>query len=214
MTNGGVESGRGAHRRAAQAGFTLIELMVVVVVLLILGSIALPAYQRHALSGRLKQAVPTMMKLAEKERVYFNRFGKYYGSVSERHLEVKLGIDLSELGDFCFAVICTSNTLCETAMTDGSYPYGTPGNTAEFQVMAYLRRAGEYTGSNATCSVDKSVDATDGIVKAPSKSTPTGWVAETGAGSSGDYLVLSWPTPTDSATWMSGVNLSNAQAVN
>lgn len=48
-----------------QNGFTLIELMVVVVVVAILAAIAIPSYQQYIRRGHLAQAQQEMLKLAE-----------------------------------------------------------------------------------------------------------------------------------------------------
>ena len=49
----------------AQSGFTLIELMVVVVVSAILLAIAIPSYQSYVRKGHLAQAQQEMLKLAD-----------------------------------------------------------------------------------------------------------------------------------------------------
>src|SRR5947209_6838012 len=63
---------RGFRARALQRGFTMLELMIVITMMMILMAIAVPAYQRHVLEAReavLKQNLYTIDKVIEQYRL-------------------------------------------------------------------------------------------------------------------------------------------------
>jgi type IV pilus assembly protein PilE len=63
-----------AGRRAEQPGFTLIELMLVIVILGILAAVALPAYQNQVLKGRRADAITALSSIQQvQERMRSNR---------------------------------------------------------------------------------------------------------------------------------------------
>src|SRR6185437_11727573 len=105
----------GMKRIIRQAGFTLVELMVVVTIIGVLAAISVPIYQRYLQQAHLDEAKPYLMDIASKERSYKVRNGTYCcsaGNFSETNLISGLNVDLNSIGNFCFVVICRSSTLC------------------------------------------------------------------------------------------------------
>jgi len=64
-------------------GFTLIEILVVMVVIGILAAIAIPSYQNQLIRGTRSNAQALMMDIANKEQFYLQSFRTYTTNVSE-----------------------------------------------------------------------------------------------------------------------------------
>ena len=67
----------GGQVRGYSLGFTLIEILMVVLIIGILGAIALPQYQRAVLRSRFAALMPIAKSLADSNEVYFLDHGEY-----------------------------------------------------------------------------------------------------------------------------------------
>ena len=67
-------------KRSTHAGFSLVELMVVVVITAILASIAVPAYNSSIRKSRRTEAKTAIMDLAAREERYFATQNQYSSS--------------------------------------------------------------------------------------------------------------------------------------
>lgn len=195
------------------AGFTLIELMVVVAIVGILAVLAYPQLRIVLYEGHLQEAKPYLMRIAAAQRTYFNRRGEYFPSGNsniddEQDIEDTLGVDLSEAADFCFVIVRkTSNFVSNSGSPD-------------FEVWALLRNSSS-TGNDAVALEGSGPDCTT----ADEKNASTGWVQDAGSTAGvGRIVVLRYPAPTDgidTATdthrgaaiqhdWISGISIFDA----
>ena len=78
-------------------GFTLLELLVVVLIIGILASIALPQYRRAVEKSRVATMIPLMKSIATAEEAYYLANGEY--TVTATDLAVDLPATCSEVGD-------------------------------------------------------------------------------------------------------------------
>jgi len=209
--------------RRLQAGFTLIELMVVMVIVGILASVGANIYTGHMRQANVSRAIPYLQNIAAKQRIHFNRTGKYINSEAEDVIQAKLGVNLTDAADFCFVTVCTDATAgrCgkyadkNAALADdaaktavGAVP---TGGSSSFQVVALLRNSTASPTGGVACTV-----ATSG------KQTASGWVGTSGKGSAGRAAILNYPPVNGTKTgatvysheeftldWTDGITLSD-----
>lgn len=89
-----------------QKGFTLIEVLVVVLIIGILTSVALPQYQKAVMRARFAQMVVANNAIYNAQLVYHNTFNKYADTIDE------LDISLPPMKDVSCNPLYQNGTLC------------------------------------------------------------------------------------------------------
>jgi type IV pilus assembly protein PilE len=101
-----------------QRGFTLIEVMVVVVIVAVLAAIGYPSYQNHMRKGARAAAQTEMMKIADRQAQYLLDARSYaIGSGALTALNVTLPSDVSVK----YTVTITAADGTDTPSTPPSY---------------------------------------------------------------------------------------------
>jgi prepilin-type N-terminal cleavage/methylation domain-containing protein len=190
--------------QSGERGFTLIELMVVVTIISVLAAVAIPIFRGHMQEARIGEAKPYLMEIAARQRSYKARNGVYCCSgdiLDESNTGPKLGVETQDTGNFCFAVICRSSSLCANTTSTNFVSSAESGDPSiEFEVWAILRASTGTTVSGpggATCRM------------AAAKRSPTGWVAASSSSSAareGRVAVLRYPAPLNGRDSVSGIN--------
>jgi type IV pilus assembly protein PilE len=104
-------------KHSRMAGFTLVELMVVVVITAILASIAVPAYNSSIRKSRRTEAKTTIMDLAAREERYFATQNMYTTSPAS----LAYGSGAFPLQSGTYYQISSVTTSAATATTPGGY---------------------------------------------------------------------------------------------
>ena len=103
------------HRKKRSAGFTLLELIIVIIVIGILASIALPRYIRIAEKGRAAEAKNILSAIRSAQMRYAAQHAVYSTNVAN------LDLNLPAAKYYTYATTCASSTvLSDTAVCVGS----------------------------------------------------------------------------------------------
>jgi type IV pilus assembly protein PilE len=95
------------HHDASQHGFTIIELMIVVAVISILASIAIPQYRQYLLKGRVADGLTGLMRAQLKMENYFQD-NRVYGTAAG------CAFDVTTLDSAFFHYTCTTSSPFQT----------------------------------------------------------------------------------------------------
>jgi type IV pilus assembly protein PilE len=90
-------------------GFTLMELMIVVVVVGILAAIALPSYNQYVIRSNRNAAQRFMMDVANRQEQYLNSMRGYTTALDSTGLSFPVPSEISSRYDF---TIVTNNVCC------------------------------------------------------------------------------------------------------
>lgn len=137
--------------RAAKSevgGFTLIELMVVVVIVAILASIAIPAYGDYVTRGRIPDATANLANKRAQLELFYDNNHTYAGGIPDCTAD-----DTTTSRFFSFGATCGATTYTITATGVGPM-LGFVYNITETNAKATTGVATGWT-TNATCWVTK-----------------------------------------------------------
>lgn len=106
------ETGRGLPMRKQISGFTLIELMIVLVIVGILATIALPAYQDYVRKSRRAEAISLMLDLQLTQEKYRANNISYASSLAA------MGVNSTYISN---QVSASYYTISATSATNNTY---------------------------------------------------------------------------------------------
>src|SRR5713101_5451199 len=71
------------HRNRRRRGFTLIELMIVIAIILIIAAIAVPKMNNQIMSAHEMAAIRQITTIHQAQTQYYSQFGKYAATLAE-----------------------------------------------------------------------------------------------------------------------------------
>lgn len=96
-------------------GFSLIELMIVVVIVAILGTIAYPSYQQYVLHSHRVEAKAMLLNAANRQETYFMDFNQYASSAAALNIS-----ENSDSGFYHLVISAAGSTYALTATASGA----------------------------------------------------------------------------------------------
>ena len=122
-------------------GFTLLELLVVVLIIGILAAIALPQYKKVVAKARAVEAIMTLKSITDAQERYALANNNYTNDLEE------LDISVNPDGTY-FTFACKDNRTCQASPKVSGYP------VFEFHMrQSYSRNAHEYQLGKHWCMV-------------------------------------------------------------
>lgn len=87
--------GHGLKKRRRQAGYTLMDVMIVTLIIGVLGSIAVNRYQLYVARAKRPQTMMAFRSIAVAQREYLLTHGKYAGTFKAIGFNVEGGAEVS-----------------------------------------------------------------------------------------------------------------------
>ena len=141
----------------SKAGFTMIELMVVVIIVGILAAVAVPIFRGNVKKAIRTEAVATLGSIRSAERIYKAENDTYtVRNISSGEVNSILNVDVTDPHYFdaaCYTVVTADGGATYDAKCDASSSSGAPGAA---QAKKY------FTGSSKVITMDEEGVVTEG----------------------------------------------------
>jgi len=106
------------HR--SQKGFTLIELMIVVVIIGILAALAIPRFMRATTKSKQTEAKQILKQIYVMEQSYRQEYDAYWGngiisSAAAPATMGRIGVEIGSTARYTYSLVAATNTFTATA---------------------------------------------------------------------------------------------------
>lgn len=123
-------------RKNRASGFTLIELMIVVVIVAILAAIAMPSYQRYVLRSHRTVAINALLDMASREARYYSTNNAYTNALTGVN-GLGYASDPAPVPDATTIYYTLGAALSGNSFTLTATPFGNQANDAECGNFTY-----------------------------------------------------------------------------
>lgn len=106
-------------RKQASAGFTLMELMIVIVIIGVIAAIAFPSYQSSVRKSRRAEAKATLLEVMSRQEQFFSENRRYAATFDELDLSASATTSFNTEHGF-YTVNLSSNTATNSVTVTAS----------------------------------------------------------------------------------------------
>lgn len=113
--------------RKIDRGFSLIEVMVVIIIIAIMASIGIPSYRQYMMRAQRADATGTLMRMASAQEKFYLQNNRYAGAAEMGPAPpAGLGIPTTEHGYYTLAVAPAAAGLAAGYTATATVPGGSP----------------------------------------------------------------------------------------